>query len=128
MLLAMIARSSSCTRMNMIGYRLTIEAFRAGQDLSERLLINLSVEERAMLEVCFIEALTNWPAEERQRLRSMLMKVSYDDLCARRAMKESLSNRIRALTLLRLLRRRSTGQLTGPLPFLIDGEAISHSL
>ena len=57
-----------------------------------------------MFEVAVIDALNGRTREEQHRLRSVLIKNGYDELCSRRVMSENLSDRIRAMALLKLLR------------------------
>ena len=67
----------------------------------------MSSEERALFEVSLIDALNRGTREEQHRLRSALIKNGYDELCSRRVMSENLSDRIRAMALLKLLRPQS---------------------
>ena len=75
--------------------------------MSESFIRRLSHEERAFIEVALIDALTKWPREDQHRLRSMLIKHGYDEICSRRLMKDAISERVRASTLLSLLRPQS---------------------
>ena len=84
-----------------------IDRFRKGGEMSESFIRRLSHEERAFIEVALIDALTKWPREDQHRLRSMLIKHGYDEMCARRLMKDAISERVRASTLLSLLRPQS---------------------
>lgn len=84
-----------------------IDRFRKGGEMSESFIRRLSQEERAFIEVALIDALTKWPREDQHRLRSMLIKHGYDEMCARRLMKDAISERVRASTLLSLLRPQS---------------------
>jgi hypothetical protein len=84
-----------------------IARFREGGEMSESFIRRLSQEERAFIEVALIDALTKWPREDQHRLRSMLIKHGYDEMCARRLMKDAISERVRASTLLTLLRPQS---------------------
>ena len=81
-----------------------IDRFRRGGEISESFIRRLSHEERAFIEVALIDALTKWPREDQHRLRSMLIKHGYDEMCSRRLMKDAISERVRASTLLSLLR------------------------
>ena len=81
-----------------------IDRFRQGGEISESFIRRLSHEERAFIEVALIDALTKWPREDQHRLRSMLIKHGYDEMCSRRLMKDAISERVRASTLLSLLR------------------------
>lgn len=92
-----------------------IERFRKGGEISESFIRRLSQEERAFIEVALIDALTKWPREDQHRLRSMLIKHGYDEMCARRLMKDAISERVRASTLLSLLRPQSVPVDTGDL-------------
>jgi hypothetical protein len=92
-----------------------IDRFRRGGEISESFIRKLSHEERAFIEVALIDALTKWPREDQHRLRSMLIKHGYDEMCARRLMKDAISDRVRASTLLSLLRPQSRTADTGDL-------------
>jgi hypothetical protein len=81
-----------------------VERLRAGGEFDDSLVRGLTRDQRAFFEVVLIEALTTGSREDRHRLRAMLIKHGVDELCARRIMKESHSDRIRASTLLYLLR------------------------
>lgn len=93
-----------------------IDRFRKGGEISESFIRRLSHEERAFIEVALIDALTKWPREDQHRLRSMLIKHGYDEICARRLMKDAISERVRASTLLSLLRPQSVPSDTGDVP------------
>ena len=92
-----------------------IDRFRNGGELSESFIRRLSHEERAFIEVALIDALTKWPREDQHRLRSMLIKHGYDEMCARRLMKDAISERVRSSTLLSLLSPQSVPSDTGDL-------------
>ena len=96
-----------------------IERLRAGGELNEALVGKMSAEERALFEIALIDALTKWPRKDQHRIRLTLIKRGYDELCARRVMKDDVSDRVRALTLLRLLRPQSLGN-TGGLDTQLD--------
>ena len=81
-----------------------ISRLGAGEAPSEPLLKHLTAEDRALFEVSMIDALNKGPREAQRRLRSALVSCGYDDLCARRSMGEDLSDRVRAASLLALLR------------------------
>ncbi len=84
----------------------------AGGEMTEQLAARLSPEERAVFEIGLIETLTRGTAEQQRRLRRALIHCGYDEQCARRAMREAISDRVRASTLLVLLHPRS-GRKTG---------------
>jgi len=92
-----------------------VDRFRRGGEISESFIRRLSQEERAFIEVALIDALTKWPREDQHRLRSMLIKHGYDEMCSRRLMKDTISERVRASTLLSLLRPQSRPGDTGDL-------------
>ncbi|HEX8091558.1 MAG TPA: hypothetical protein VF762_22075, partial [Blastocatellia bacterium] len=72
---------------------------------------------KALFEVQLIDALTKGSREDQHRLRSALIKLGYDEACARRVMRANVSDRVRAKTLLGLLRPQSqgrTGELVQP--------------
>jgi hypothetical protein len=81
-----------------------IERLCSGATPNETLIRRMSGEERALFEVSLIDALNGGTREEQHRLRSALIKNGYDELCSRRVMSENLSDRIRAMALLKLLR------------------------
>jgi hypothetical protein len=94
-----------------------LERMCAGGGINEEHLRRMSAEDKAMFEVQLIDALTKGSREDRHRLRSALIKVGYDEACARRVMRASVSDRVRAKTLLGLLRPQSqgrTGELVQP--------------
>jgi hypothetical protein len=90
-----------------------LESLRSAGAISDLRLERVSPEDRAMLEVVLIDALTKWPRSDQHLLRSTLIKQGYDEQCARRLMREAISERVRASTLLSLLRPQSrpTGEL-----------------
>ena len=90
-----------------------VKRLRTGGQFDESLLRRMSSEERALFEIALIDALTEWPREDQNRLRMALIKHGYDELCARRTMNETVSDRVRASTLLRLLRPLSQGNTGG---------------
>src|SRR5262245_4986636 len=67
----------------------------------------MTSEDRAMFEVALIDALSKWPRADQHLLRSTLIKQGYDEQCSRRLMREAISERVRASTLLNLLRPQS---------------------
>jgi hypothetical protein len=81
-----------------------IERLCSGSASNETFNRRMSTEERALFEVGLIDALNGRTREEQHRLRSVLIKNGYDELCSRRVMSENLSDRIRAMALLKLLR------------------------
>lgn len=91
-----------------------IKRLRDGGHLDEAYLRRMSAEDKTIFEVQLIDALTKWPREDQHQLRSALIKQGYDEHCARRVMRESVSDRVRASTLLSLLRPQSQGR-TGDL-------------
>ncbi|MCI0485475.1 MAG: hypothetical protein L0229_02630 [Blastocatellia bacterium] len=86
------------------GVLLEIERLRTGGEMDETLIRKMSPEDKAIFEVGLIDALTKWPREDQHRLRSTLIKNGYDERCARCLMRGDISNRVRASTLLALLR------------------------
>lgn len=96
---------------------LELERMRAGESIDEAHLRRMSAEDKTLFEVQLIDALTKGSREDRHRLRSALIKLGYDEACARRVMRASVSDRVRAKTLLGLLRPQSqgrTGELVQP--------------
>jgi hypothetical protein len=91
-----------------------IERLRDGGNMDEAHLRRMSAEDKALFEVQLIDALTKWPREDQHRLRSALIKHGYDENCARRVMRENVSDRVRASTLLSLLRPQTQAR-TGDL-------------
>jgi hypothetical protein len=100
-----------------------IELLRDGGEMDEARFRRMSAEEKALFEVLLIDALTKWPREDQHRLRSALIKYGYDENCARRVMRENVSDRVRASTLLSLLRPQSQGR-TGDLVHHTKAEGI----
>lgn len=94
-------------RLDREGALREIVRLRDSGKLDESLIENLSSEERALFEIALIDALTEWPRDDQHKLRSALIKHGYDDQCARRLMKDSISSSVRASTLLNLLRPQS---------------------
>ena len=84
-----------------------IERLRAGGEMNETVIRKMSPEDKAIFEVGLIDALTKWPREDQHRLRSTLIKNGYDERCARCLMRGDISNRVRASTILSLLRPQS---------------------
>jgi hypothetical protein len=97
-----------------------VERLRKGGQLDETFLRGMSSEERALFEIVLIDALSEWPREDQHRLRMALIKHGYDELCARRSMNETVSDRVRASTLLRLLRPLSQGNTGGLDPQVLN--------
>ena len=84
-----------------------IDRLKAGGDLDESLLRNISAEDRALFDVALIAALTELPREDQHRLRATLVKHGYDEQCYRRLISGEISDRVRASALLNLLRPQS---------------------
>lgn len=79
----------------------------AGGEMTEQLASSLSVEERVVFEIGLIETLSRGTPDQQRCLRRALIKCGYDEQCARRAMRDAISDRVRASTLLVLLHPRS---------------------
>lgn len=90
-----------------------VKRLRSGGPFDDSFLNRLTSEERALFEIALIDALTESSREDQHRLRLALIKNGYDELCARRSMNETVSDRVRASTLLRLLRPLSQGNTGG---------------
>jgi hypothetical protein len=86
-----------------------ISRLRAGGELNDAWVRNLSIEDKAMFEVALIDSLTELPREQQHRLRATLVKHGYDEQCARRLMRGDISDRVRASALLELLRPQTQG-------------------
>jgi len=86
---------------------LELENLRSAGAIGNLIVDRMTAEERAVLEVVLIDALTKWPRSDQHLLRSTLIKQGYDEQCARRLMREAISERVRASTLLSLLRPQS---------------------
>ena len=99
---------------NRIKMAVVIEKLRDGGHIDDTSMRRMSAEDKALFEVQLIDALTKWPREDQHQLRSALIKHGYDEQCARRVMRESISDRVRASTLLSLLRPQSQAR-TGDL-------------
>ena len=83
-----------------------------GGEVTDQLAARLSPEEKAVFEIGLIDTLARGSAEQQRRVKRALIKCGYDEQCARRVMTESVTDRVRASTLLRLLHPRS-GKKTG---------------
>lgn len=81
-----------------------IDRLCSGEDPNGDLIKRMTPADRALFEVSIIDALNNRSREGQHRLRSALIKCGYDELCARRVMSPDLSDRVRATSLLNLLR------------------------
>lgn len=81
-----------------------IDRLCAGEDPDESLIKHMTAEDRALFEVTIIDSLNKHSCDDQDRLRGALIGYGYDEQCARRAMSEDFSDRLRASTLLRLLR------------------------
>jgi hypothetical protein len=92
-----------------------IERLCAGHPPTE-LIKKMSAEDRALFEVSLIDALNSRPRESQHLLRSALIKYGYDEQCARRVMSAELSDRVRATSLLTLLRPQWRDEPVGPEP------------
>jgi len=86
---------------------LEIARLVAGGELDETFVRRLLGEDKALFEVTLIDALTGLSRELQHPLRATLVKHGYDEHCARRLMKGEISDRVRASTLLDLLRPQS---------------------
>jgi hypothetical protein len=91
-----------------------IQQLRDGGLIDDTSMRRMSAEDKALFEVQLIDALTKWPREDQHQLRSALIKHGYDEQCARRVMCENISDRVRASTLLSLLRPQTQAR-TGDL-------------
>jgi hypothetical protein len=92
---------------------LELERLREAGVIGRLRVDRMTSEDRAMFEVALIDALSKWPRADQHLLRSTLIKQGYDEQCRRRLMREAISERVRASTLLNLLRPQSrpTGEL-----------------
>jgi hypothetical protein len=90
-----------------------LEHLRDAGAIGDLSLERMTPEDRAMFEVVLIDALTKWPRADQHVLRSKLIREGYDEHCRRRLMHEAIPERVRASTLLNLLRphSRATGEL-----------------
>lgn len=86
------------------GVKAEIEKLRAGGEIDNDLINNLSQADRVLFEVAVIDALTKWTAEEQARLRRALVRYGFDEQCSRRLLRGDLSGHVRASTILGLLR------------------------
>ncbi|HEV8485766.1 MAG TPA: hypothetical protein VGV87_19640 [Blastocatellia bacterium] len=84
-----------------------IARLSAGGDLDEAFVRSLLGEDKALFEVALIDALTGLPRELQHSLRATLVKHGYNEHCARRLMKDEISERVRASTLHGLLHPQS---------------------
>ncbi|HWO00551.1 MAG TPA: hypothetical protein VNS63_14930 [Blastocatellia bacterium] len=74
-----------------------------GGGVTYHLAASLSPEEKAVFEIGLIDTLTRGTADQQRRVRRALLNCGYDEQCARRVMTESVTDRVRASTLLLLL-------------------------
>jgi hypothetical protein len=103
-----------------------LERLRSEGAIGDLRVDQISSEYRAMLEVVLIDALTKWPRSDQHLLRSTLIKQGYDEQCERRLILEAMPERVRASTLLGLLRPRArcTGELD---PQFLRSHTEAHS-
>lgn len=95
-----------------------IERLRGGGEIDEKFIRLMSAEDKVLFEIALIDALTKWPREDQHRLRSTLIKNGYDERCAQRLMRGDITNRVRASTLLNLLRPQSQARPSEPDSFM----------
>jgi hypothetical protein len=105
-------------RIGKPGVITEVMRLKDGGAFDEILIRKLETDDRVFFEIVLIEALTSWPREDTHRLRATLVKHGYDEQCARRLMKEELADRVRAASLLELLRPLSPRGTTGSLSVL----------
>ncbi|HMG34684.1 MAG TPA: hypothetical protein VKM94_12155 [Blastocatellia bacterium] len=108
--------SGSVNSSELLSYRLMaleLEDLREQGTITELKVERGSAADRTMFEVALIDALSKWPRSDQHLLRSTLIRQGYDEQCRRRLMCEAVSDRVRASTLLNLLRPQSrpTGDL-----------------
>ena len=84
-----------------------INRLKAGGELDKAMLKSFSAEDKVLFEVTLIDALSELPRDQQHMLRATLVKHGYDEHCARRSIKAEISDRVRASTLLSLLRPQS---------------------
>ena len=111
-----MSNSSSLNSDELLCYRsmaLELEDLRAAGAINELKIERQTSADRTMFEVALIDALSKWPRSDQHLLRSTLIRHGYDEHCRRRLMCEAVSDRVRASTLLNLLRpqSRQTGDL-----------------
>ena len=92
-----------------------IERLCAGHPPNE-MIKKMSPEDRVLFEVSVIDALNSRSRESQHLLRSALIKYGYDEQCARRVMSAELSDRVRATSLLTLLRPQWRDEPVDPEP------------
>jgi hypothetical protein len=117
------SQSNTTARYRLVA--LELERLRSVGAINELRVERMRPEDRAMLEVALIDALSKWPRADQHLLRSTLIKQGYDEQCSRRLMREAISERVRASTLLNLLRPQSrpTGELDPHFVRLATGNA-----
>lgn len=93
------------------GVAVEIERLRNGGRVDEVWLRAMSAEDRVLFEVALIEALTGRSTRKQQRLRYVLIKQGYDELCSRRLMRGAICDHVRAAILLSLLRSKPHARL-----------------
>jgi hypothetical protein len=111
------ATLNSVTALRLIGHEAVlaeVERLSAGGEVNETLMRRMSAHDRVVFEVALIDRLSTGPSEEGRRLRATLIKNGYDERWARRAVRGGVCDRVRASTLLRLIKAQSTGALEEP--------------
>jgi hypothetical protein len=93
------------------GVAVEIERLRNGGRVDQVWLRAMSAEDRVLFEVALIEALAGRLTREQQRLRYVLIKQGYDELCSRRLMRGAICDHVRAAILLSLLRSNPRARL-----------------
>jgi len=83
--------------------------------MNEDLMKRLSAEERALIEVMLIEALSEGSDEDRERLRSNLLRVGFDDHCARLLYRVDIPEDVRVSSLLKLMNLKGDASKEGEL-------------
>ena len=71
--------------------------------MTEMMIDSLTAGDRVLFETLLIEALSEGTSEDREQLRSNLVRMGLDDHCARRLLKADIPEIVRASSLLRLL-------------------------
>jgi hypothetical protein len=80
-----------------------IERLKAGGQMADDMMRRFSAEERALFEVMLIEALSEGAEEDREQLRSNLLRVGFDDHCARLLYRVDIPQGVRVSSILKLL-------------------------
>jgi hypothetical protein len=83
-----------------------VKRLKAGGQVNEKIIEKFSAADRVLFEVMMIEALSEGREEDREKLRSNLIRTGFDDYYARRLLRLDIPGYVRASSILRLLSLR----------------------